>query len=399
MRTLPAVLLAVVVLSGSSARAGFTETLPEGTFMLDSSVSFATLRHRYDNDGQKTTLIDPMVRYEPGGGLQGVLIPNAEVNILILINQLQYGIRDNLCVGIGIPVVLSTTVDLDLQWIEGDYQPYLGRSYTGQDFWDWAGSMGQPKPEDWTGNQGVLSDIVLALRYRFSDDIPALRKRGLKLGVMIMGALPTGSPPPEEEIAAAGTTMWDLHTQGELCFHFSMEREFLQRITLGIDLFYEFFFPRTYDTPEGTKHPLLLRARPYVGDTYTLDPGDFAGVAIQLEVVAIEGPALATWLSDHDAGVAEKFPPLLKLSLQYQYTHVGQSDWESDSEIWDWDKEKLWLPGHKNTLCARASISLLRLGVPAQLYFTYRNQSWLSGQNIRAADVIAGGIQVPAKFW
>jgi hypothetical protein len=300
---------------------------------------------------------------------------------------------------LGIPVVLSTTVDLNLQWIPGDYQNYLGRVYSEQDFWQWAESMGQPKPGDWTGNQGVLSDIILGIRYRFSDDVPFLAERGLRMGAMVMGALPTGSPPPKEEIAAAGTTMWDLHSQGELCLHLAMEKDILQRFTLGVDLFYEFLFRHEYDTPEGTKNPLLMKAKPYVGATYTLDPGDFAGVAVQLEAVAVYGPALATWLSNNDAAAAENLPPLLKLSIIYRYTHVGQSDWESDSAIWDWEKEKLWMPGHKNTLWAKATISLMRLGIPVQLYVAYRNQSWLAGKNIRAADVIAGGIQVPAKFW
>lgn len=399
MKTLTTVFLVAAVLAGGSARAGFTDTLPKGAFMLDSSISLSMLRHRYNNDGQKTTLIDPMERYEPGGGLQGVLIPEAEVNFLVLINQIQYGVTDNLSVGIGIPVVLSTSVNLDIQWIEGDYQPYLGRAYSEQDFWEWAGSMGQPRPEDWTGNQGVLSDIILGVRYRFSDDVPFLSKSGVRMGAMVMGALPTGSPPPKEEIAAAGTTMWDLHSQGELCFHFMMERDFSKRFTLGVDLFYDFLFKHTYDTAEGTKNPLLLNLKGYVGDTYTLDPGDFKGIAVQLEAVAFFGPALATWLSNNDAAAAEKLPPLLKLSIIYRYTHVGQSDWESDSALWDWEKEKLWMPGHKNTLWAKATVSLMRLGVPLQIYFAYRNQSWLAGKNIRAADVVAGGIQVPAKFW
>jgi len=310
MKTLTTIFLVAAVLAGGSARAGFTETLPEGAFMLDSSISLSMLRHRYNNDGQKTTLIDAIERYEPGGGLQGVLIPEAEVNYLILINQIQYGVTDNLSVGIGIPVVLTTSVNLDLEWTEGDYQPYLGRSYTEQDFWEWAGSMGQPRPEDWTGNRGVLSDIILGVRYRFSDDVPGLHKTGLRMSAMIMGALPTGSPPPKEEITAAGTTMWDLHSQGELCFHFMMERDFFERFTLGVDLFYDFLFRHTYDTAEGTKNPLLLNLKGYVGDTYTLDPGDFAGVAVQMEAVAIYGPALATWLSNNDAAAAEKLPPL-----------------------------------------------------------------------------------------
>ena len=87
------------------------------------------------------------------------------------------------------------------------------------------------------------------------------------------------------------------------------------------------------------------------------------------------------------------------LCLRYTYTHLGQSDWRSNSAIWDWEREKLWLPGYKNTLFGRLSISLLRLGAPLMLYIGYRNQSWIGGRNTRAADAIFAGIQVPARFW
>jgi hypothetical protein len=386
-----------------SAQAGFTETAPQGTFIVDESISMSTLKYRYDNDFRKTTLIDPVERYEIGGGLQGVLTPEAEVRFLVLINQIQYGILDNLTVAVGIPVVLYTDINLDLQWEEGDYQPGLGRSYSEQDFWDWAGGMGQPKPDNWRGNKGVLSDIIVGLRYRFSDDIAWLDKQGLAVAVMIMGALPTGRQAEPEEIASAGTTMWDLHSQGELCFHLSLDKRFDKyldgRVTVGLDVFYEFLFKHEYVTPQGTKNPLMLTYAPYVGKNYTLDPGDFSGVAFQVDVIAWRGPALATWISGGDQARAEKLPPLLSLSFRYTFTHLGQSDWESESAIWDWEREKLWLPGHKNTLLAKVAVSLLRVGVPLQLYFAYRNQSWLAGQNSRAADVFSGGLVIPAKFW
>ncbi|MBN2496900.1 MAG: hypothetical protein JXR96_20080, partial [Deltaproteobacteria bacterium] len=91
MRLAAIFMLAWTLVSGGRARAGFTETLPRGTFLFDSSLSLSVLHHRYDNDGKKTTLIDSVQRYEPGSGLQGTLVPEAEVNYLVLINQLQYG--------------------------------------------------------------------------------------------------------------------------------------------------------------------------------------------------------------------------------------------------------------------------------------------------------------------
>jgi len=385
------------------ALAGFTETAPADTFVLDESVSLSELRYRFDDSGRKTTLIDPVERFELGGGLQGVLTPNVLVRFLVMINQLQYGVFDNLTVAIGIPIVIYTDIDLDLQWTPGDYQPTLGRPYTEDDFWAWAGSLGQPKPEGGRSNQGVLSDIILGIRYRFSDDIPAVRGSGLDLAATLMGALPTGKQADPEELATTGTTMWDLHSQGELCFHLSADYEIggplAGRLRLGLDLFYEFLFEHEYTTPTGEKNPLLLSYAPYVGKTYTLDPGDFAGLALQLDAVLWQGPALATWLVDHDAAKAAGLPPILTAELRYTYTHLGQSDWESESAIWDWEREKLWLPGMKNTLWGRIKVSLLRLGVPAQIYFAYRNQSWLGGRNSRAADVFTSGLIIPARFW
>jgi len=403
-RTARATLVAACWLLAVDARAGFTDTLPEGTFMLDESIAFSVLNSRWDDDGNRAPMLDPVERYEPGGGLQGILTPEADVNFLVLVSLLQYGITDSLTVAVGIPVVLRTTIDLDLQWEPGDFQPYIGRQFTEEDFWQWAGSVGQNKPGDWSGNEGVLSDIILGVRWRFSDYFEWFEDVAhMRVALMVMGALPTGKQVPPEEIAATGTTMWDLHSQGELCFHLSLDQRFPgpleDRLVLGLNFFYEILFEHEYDTPTGSKNPLMLTFAPYVGDRYTLDPGDFSGVAIDLGLVLLEGPALATWLSDNDADKAEKLPPMLTVSLRYMFTHLQQSDWESDSEIWDWEREKLWMPGYKNTLFGRVSVSLLRVGVPLMLYVGYRNQTWIGGRNSRAADVFFGGIQVPAKFW
>lgn len=402
MKLLGIVFACQLALLGHAA-AGFTETAPADTFIVDESVSLSRLTSRYDDDGNKTTLIDAIERYELGAGLQGILTPKAEVEFLVLVNMIQYGILDHLSLAVGIPVVLYTDINLDLQWTSGDYMPQLARPYSEDDFWAWAESLGQPKPESARINQGVLGDIIIGLRYRFSDDIHALRGTGLRLALTVMGALPTGSQADAEEVVSAGTSMWDLHSMGELNFHLSADWSLggvlTDRLSLGLDVFYEILFEHEYDTPTGENHPLLLAHAAYAGETYQLDPGDFSGVSLDLEGVLWRGPAWATWLTDHDASKAESLPPLLKANLRYTYTYLQQSDWTSDSGIFDWSKEKLWLPGEKNTLWCKVTLSLLRLGVPAQLYFAYRNQSWLGGKNSRAADVFSSGLVIPARFW
>ncbi len=396
-------LMVLTLLAGGSAQAAYTVTLPKGAFLLDESLSFSLLNRAWNNAGTLGPLIAPIERFEPGGGKQGTLTPDVDVRFNVLINQLQYGILDNLSFGIGIPVVLATDIDVDFGWTPGDYQAQLGRPYSESDFWDWAQSMGQPKPGDWRGNQGVLSDMVLGLRYRYSDHFSWCLRHHLALSVMLMANIPTGRQADPEAVVAAGTTMWDLHSQGELGAHLAIEKFFPEaldnRLSVGVDLFYEALLKQEFDTPTGIQNPLLLSYAKYVGDTYTLDPGDFLGASLLLEFVPIRGPAWGTWLVGGDAGKASRLPPLLTAALEYRFTWLFQSNWESASPQFDWEREKLWRPGYKNTLTGRATLSLLRLGLPLQIYGTYRNQTWIPGKNTRAANVYSVGLQVLAQFW
>jgi hypothetical protein len=403
MRRRWSLLALLIVLLPHIAWAGFTETLPQGTFLLDLSYIMSQLDSRWDNQGHRAPLIDPIERFEPGAGKQGVLTPRAEVSFGILAAQLNYGILDNLVFGVGVPIVLYTKVKPNLEWSPGDYQWMLGRSYSESDFWQWAASMGQPKPGDWNGNHGVLGDIQLGLRWRFTDGYEWWRQTGLSMSVMLMGALPTGRQADPEELVSVGTTSWDFNSNGDLGVHVSLDKSFQQsldgRLVLGVDAFYEALLPHRYVTPTGKKNPLLLDCRPYVGKYYTINGGDFMGGAFQIDVVPWKGPALATWLVKHDAARAESLPPLLTLSFRYTYVHLNQTDWQSDSAIWDWEHEKLWRPGYKNFLWGQATISLLRLGVPLQPYVSYRNLTWIPGRNSRAANVLTAGSRFLMKFW
>ncbi len=394
--------LGLALLLASPARAQFTPTLPKSTWMLEVSHNHSWLTNAYNNKGRKTELLDRMERYDPGGGLQGIIIPRAVATYEITVVQLRYGILDYLTVAIGIPIVASSSVVPRLQWIEGDYQWPLGRSFSEDDFWQWAASMGQPKPGRWTGNKGTLSDIILGGRYRFSDHFPGLRRLGLSFAFLAYYALHTGVKKDPELLTASGTTSWELHFQGDLGFHLGMDKTFLsidQRITLGFELFYEAMLPHRYDTPRGKINPLLLNFAPYVGDTYRVDPGDFMGFSVAASFVLWKGKARATWITKGSLEKAARLPPMLTLSVQYSFTYLGQSDWSSKSDLWDWSNEKMWRPGYKNTLTFELVLSLLRVGVPAQLFFRYRSLSIIPGKNCRAADVLAGGIRIPMKFW
>lgn len=393
----------LVLLLPACVFAGFTETLPKGTFLLDMGYIISNLDSAYNNEGEKVPLIEPIDRYEPGGGMQGVLIPEAEVELQILLTQIHYGITESLTLGIAIPLVTKTYIQPNMRWEPGDYQNTLGRPYSETDFWQWADSMGQPKPDDWEGNKGVLSDIILAGRYRFTDKSEWFQDKGMAMSFMLQYALPTGTQPDPEEVITAGTTTWDLHSNGELNLHLGIDKTFKEsldnRLVLGLDLYHEFHFPHRYTAPTGEKNPLMLNFRPYVGKHYTIDGGDFSGFSTAVDVVPLKGPALATWVSKNDSKKAESFPPLLTLSAMYTYTYLQQSDWESESEIWDWEREKLWRPGYKNILTFKAVISLLRVGAPIQPYVSFRNLTWIPGKNCRAPDVWNFGARVLMQFW
>ena len=398
-----AILAALALFPSPVRAAGFTETLPKGAFLVDGAYMNAWLDSRWDDNGNPAPLVDSLERYEPGGGKQGTITayPTADFNLFIL--RLQYGILDNFSVGIAIPVVLSTTVDPNLGWTGGDYQPQLGRPYSEQDFWEWAEEMGQGRAGVWKGNKGVMADMVMGWRLRWSDWIKAFERAGVGASLSFFWSIPTGKHADPEEIAAVGTTLWDLHAQGDLSFHLAFDKQFDReldgRLTLGLDVFYDVFFEHERQSPKGLKHPLLLNHAPYIGDTYRVDPGDFAGFSFRVDGVAYKGPAWDTWLTKGDMAMAHKLPPIISLHVTYSFVHLQQSDWTSDYTPWDWDHEKLWRPGYKNILEFGATFSFLRLGAPFQLYVTYRTATLIPGKNTRAADVLGAGIRIPLKFW
>jgi len=394
----------LTLLVPSVTQAGFTETVPKHTFIVDEAFVLSWVHGAWDDGSHRASLVDAIEMYEPGGPLQGILTPDPHVRQMVLINQLQYGITDGLTVALGIPVVLRSEVDPRFGWTPGEYQSRLGRVYSVQDFWDWAAGMGQAKPGTFDGNHGVLSDLVVGLRWRFSDHLPWLGEHGLALSLLAFGILPTGRAADPDEVISVGTTLWDLYAQGDLGVHLGVdktfERELDGRLALGLDAFYEAFFERTRRAPNGgTENKLLLNQAPYVGDTYRVKPGDWSGAACQVSMVPWNGPSRGSWLTGGDDGKAARMPPLVTLSVGYRFLHMQQTDWSSRAPHWDWKREEDKRPGWRHTLSARASFSFLRLGAPVQVYVTYSNSSWLPGKNTVAPDMLSTGIQVPLKFW
>ncbi|MBL8935726.1 MAG: hypothetical protein JNM69_14315, partial [Archangium sp.] len=111
-----------------------TQVLPQGAIMLDVGYLRTSLDKQWSGDRRALSLIDDIPRYEPGGGLQGILRakPVAEFDFLLV--QALYGVTDSLSVGLNVPILMRSTVATNLSWEPGDYQPQLGRAYSMDDF-------------------------------------------------------------------------------------------------------------------------------------------------------------------------------------------------------------------------------------------------------------------------
>lgn len=397
-------LCAALLLAGVRAEAAETTTLPAGVFALDEAYLSSHLDQRWDGQRHAAPLIDEVRRYEPGGGLQGTLTARPTVQYRLLLSSLYYGITDELMAAVAVPLVLQTTIDTNLGWRSGDYQPQLGRAYAEGDFWAWAKSLGQARPPNrWEGNHHVLADMLVGARYRLPAR--ALKQAtGIDLAASLFVALPTGHQPDPEELVVAGTTTWDLHSYGDAELHLAADRPFtlgapVPRVNIGADFFYAYFRPRTYDAPHGTKYPLLMNDAPFVGEHYTLSPGAWQAGSLSVEVSPLLGPTRASAVSGHDLARAQALPALLTVGAGYTHVHCQASVWKSDSAQWDYDREKAWGDGDKNALRASINVSLLRLGLPLQLYALGRNQTLLPGKFTRAANTWSVGTRLLLKLW
>lgn len=396
--------LALMIAAGSAVAAE-TQMVPSGVFVLDVSYMRSSLDGQWNRRGMKESLLPSIDRYEPGGGLQGTITARPEVSFNVLMVQASYGITEDLTAALIIPWILNTTVDTNLGWIQGDYQPQLGRAYSEEDFWSWAGSMGQNKPPArWVGNRNVPADILLGARYGLSR-FPLFAQRGLESTVGLQLALPTGRPQDREEIVSVGTGVWDLHSYGDAEIHYALAKGFwtteqgdLKRIMLTGDVFYAWLRPRTYETPRGEKNPLLMNFAAYVGDTYTIDPGDWVGGTATLELTPLVGPFKPLLAEKLWPEGGHGLPPLLQFTFTYSHVRTGQTDWQSQSALWEWDREQYWGPGFKNILRLNATVSLLRFGLPLQVYASGRTQNLIPGKNVRPADTVQAGMRVIAKF-
>ncbi|MDP2276004.1 MAG: hypothetical protein Q8N23_25380 [Archangium sp.] len=398
------VIMLVTSLTASLALAMETQVLPQSTFTFDFAYLSTSLDKQWSGDGKALPLVEESRRYEPGAGLQGILRPRPQAQLDVLLIQALYGITDRLTAAVYVPIVLNSRVNTNISWEEGDYQSQLGRKYSEDDFWGWASSLGQPRvPEQWQA--GVrLADIILGGRYLLPEN-EWMSKNHFRWAATLQVALPTGTNFDPEAAVSVGTNLWELHAAGDVEAHVSADKHFfvdeygVYRINIGADLFYSFFRPREYTAGRGTVNPLLNNNAFFVGDKYIVDGGDWIGGTISVDAVPFLGPTRASIVSGGNLEKANALPGMLTLTVSYTRVQTFQSDWQSQSPLWDYDREKFWQPGVKNIVKATATVSLLRVGVPVQIYARYQSGDLLPGAYTRPANVFTAGVRLVAKFW
>jgi hypothetical protein len=147
------------------------------------------------------------------------------------------------------------------------------------------------------------------------------------------------------------------------------------------------------------KNPLLNNTAPYIGEKYWVDGGDWIGGTVSVDVAPFFGPSRPSIVSGYDAKKAEALPPMVMITLSYTRIQTFQSNWTSDSALWDYDREKYWQPGEKNILRGTLTVSLLRVGVPVQVYARYQSGDIIPGRFTRPANILSVGAKLVAKFW
>ncbi|MCO4761174.1 MAG: hypothetical protein KC502_06695 [Myxococcales bacterium] len=396
--------LACTVIALPQAHAGLGDSLPRGTFLIDAAYIYATTSRQFDRNGKSVPLLAPTERYEAGAGLQGIIRATPSVQQKIFALRVLYGITDRLTIAFANPLSLETVIQANLAWEPGDYQASLGRPYSEQDFWEWAGSMGQRKPVNRAvSNKNAWGDTVVALRYRLPSTEWMLANN-ISLGMTLQGALPTGRDKNPEALLEIGNTAWWLHNYGDAEAHLSIDwRPWwtgdVARLTLSAEGYYAWLRTRTYDAATGSRHPLLLTQAPYVGETYKINGGDWQVGRVQIEWAPIIGPTLGTWMTQGSVEKARKFPPLLSLLVQYSFVNLQPSVWESNYDIWSVKQAEFWGAGYKHIFAAQATLSLLRVGAPMMLYVRGRSLDILPGKNMRPANAVTVGMRLLLKFW
>lgn len=378
--------------------AGFADTPGKGVFVLDVALQNPRSRYRFDDGGQRRNLADDIVMYDPAGNRLGTISAPARHHDRVLLTQLIYGITEDWTVAVIVPYFMRTETELNLAWKPGAYAADLGRPYSEEDFWQFAESMGQRKPPDFKA-RNRLGDIILGGVASFA------KTATYQTAALFFASTRTGTQADPEVLGATGTTGFELQSNGDVGLHLLGDYALVgrygeggPRLSLGGEVFYEWFFPRRFKTAKGRLNPLMLNEGLYAGDTYLVIPGDWLGGSLGLQWTMIQGTDSPSWITAKNPQLQKTLPPLLSVQPIVKYIRFFGNRYRSDSPFFDRRQNQLHPNGFRVTARLKAALNLLRYGVPLSLYYEYADQELIPGRSFFPIVNHIYGLQLYAAF-
>lgn len=390
-RRLARLFAALALLAPAAAFAGYADVPGKGTFVADVSYQRATVRGAFDERGRYGNLNEDIVMYDPAGTPLGTISVPAYHYDNVLLTQVFYGFTDKFAAGVIVPYFLDSVTELRLQWTPGAYASDLGRPYSEDDFWRFAGSMGQDKPGDFSAHNR-LGDIVLGGLYQIT------KTRRYQLGVLSFASTRTGELADPEVLGASGTTGYELQSNGDVGLHALGDYFVNPRISVGGEVFYEWFFPRRLPSAEGKINPLLSYEGRYNGGGYLTIPGDWIGGVVGADFTLLRGTNEPSWITRSNPAMQKTLPALLTVKPQFKTTRFFGERTRSKSAFFDAERNRDKPSGVRYNLEIQATTNLLRYGAPLGLYYKYVNQELVPGRNFIPITSHIFGVQLYAAF-
>jgi hypothetical protein len=391
--TLRRLALALLALLAAAPRAfaGFADTPGKGMIILDVNYRYAWTEHFLDDHGRLTNLNADIVMYDPAGTPLGTISVPAYHFDKVLLTQLFYGFTENFAGGVVVPYFLASQTDLHLNWTSGAYAGDLGRPYSEQDFWAFAGSMGQQKPKDFRAGARI-GDVVLGGIYNL--------KKTKRWQTAALGFVSTrsGSKADPELLGAIGTSGFELQTNGDVGLHLLGDYFLNPRISAGGELFYEGFFPRRNRSALGTVNPLLSYEGRYNGGTYIVVPGDWFGATAGMQFTLLRGTNHESWITRGKPAMQKSLPALFTVRPSLKYTRFLGNRYASASDYFDRTMNASHRAANRYTFEFSAAANFLRYGVPLGPYYQYHSQELVRGTNFIPVMDHTVGVQVYAAF-
>lgn len=383
--------LCLVAAAAPDTWAGYADTPGKGTFVLDVNYRYAYTKHRLNQERELVNLNDDIVMYDPAGTPLGTISVPAYHYDKVLLTQAFYGFTDKFAAGVVMPYFLESRTELNLTWKPGAYAADLGRPYSGDDFWQFAGSMGQARPRDFYASNR-LGDIVLGGIYGLK------KTRRWQTSLLGFVSTRTGTKANPEVLGATGTTGFELQSNGDVGLHVLGDYFFNPRISAGGEVFYEGFFPRRMQSAAGAVNPLLLYEGRYNGGGYVVIPGDWVGAATGVQFTLLRGTAKPSWITKGNPAMQKTLPPLLTVRPSLKYTRFFGNRYRSSSAHFDRTQNAQNRSADRFTFEFSVATNFLRYGVPLGPYYQYHTQELVRGRNFIPVIDHTVGVQLYAAF-